>query len=135
MKSEHATEGYEASDAAAGPVFVYGLVLALLTACALAASAWLSQEVTEEIRSTERVSPVEGLRKGPEGPELQAVLARELERHREWEERMLGATEWVDPVNRVVRIPIERALELTLEEGLPARKSAGAESQERGDGR
>ena len=123
MKPEPAAERYESSDATAGPVFVYGLALALLIAGALAASAWITQRTTHRMQAAERHSPVRELRKAPEGPELQAVPARELERHRAWEERVLGATEWIDPVNGVVRIPIERALELTLEEGLPARTS------------
>ena len=49
------------------------------------------------------------------------VPARELEQQRAWEERMLTGTEWIDSVNGVVRIPVERAIELSLQEGFPVR--------------
>ncbi len=113
--------GYEHSDAQARPLLLFGFGLALLVAVSLAVSAWLSEDVAEELEREERPSPVRELRLAPEGPALQAVPARELELHRAWEERTLTATEWIDPLNQVVRIPIERALELTLQEGLPAR--------------
>jgi hypothetical protein len=121
VQSEH---GYEPSDAEARPVFLFGFVLALLLAASLAVSAWLAQSVDAELEAAEELSPVRELRRAPEGPQLLAQPARELERQRAWEERTLGATEWIDPINQVVRIPIERALELTLAEGLPSRAVA-----------
>lgn len=121
MKSVLTQDGYERSDAEARPLFLFGFALALLVAGSLAVSAWLSQGVTDELEDEERPSPVRELRRAPEGPALQAVPARELELHRAWEERVLAATEWIDPLNQVVRIPIERAMELTLQEGLAAR--------------
>ncbi len=116
--------GYERSDAEARPLFWSGFALALLLALSLAVSAWFNQSLTREIQDEERPSPVRDLRQAPEGPRLQAVPARELELHRAWEERTLSAIEWIDPLNQIVRIPIEHAIELTLQEGLPARTEA-----------
>lgn len=113
---------YEHSDADARPVFVWGLVLALVLAGALAVSAWLSQSLTDELRADEPTNPIAALQKPPEGPMLQAMPARELELHRAWEAHVLAATEWIDPLNKVVRIPVERAMELVLAEGFPVRK-------------
>jgi len=115
------SERYERSDAHARPLFLFGLVLALLIAGALAASAWIGQDAADALQAGEQASPVRDLRKAPEGPALQAVPARELALHRAREEHLLESIEWVDAVNGVVRIPIERAMELTLAEGLPAR--------------
>jgi len=124
MKDAHAPAGYERSDADPRRLILAGLVLAVLIGAALAASAWLSQTTDAEILSGEQTSPVRALRTEPTGPELQAIPARELALVRAREERLLTGTEWIDPVNGVVRIPIERAIELSLEEGFPVRTEA-----------
>jgi hypothetical protein len=117
--------GYERSDANARPLFLSGFVLALVIGAALAASAWITQAsvdaVVEADASAEPPSALRGLRRPAEGAELEAVPARELAKHRAWEDAMLRDTSWIDPVNKVVRIPIERALELTLHDGFPVR--------------
>jgi hypothetical protein len=129
-RPQNGTQGsYERSDAEARPVILSAFVLTLLLALAMAASAWLSQELGEELAREEPPSPVHALRAPPEGPALQALPARELAAHRAREERLLTGTEWVDPVNQIVRIPIERALELCLEEGFPVRAEARAEER------
>jgi hypothetical protein len=115
---------YERRDADARPVFLAGSVLALLLVGSMAASAWLTQELTERLRARETASPVGHLRRPPEGPGLLSAPALELERHRAWEERLMSATEWIDPLNGIVRIPVERALELCLEQGFPVREGA-----------
>jgi len=115
---------FERSDADARPIFLAGFLLALIVAASMAASAWITQETTEEFEQGEP-DPVSALRTRPDGPELQAIPARELAAHRAWEERMLEGTAWVDPINRVVRIPVERAAELVLQEGFPVRAEGG----------
>jgi hypothetical protein len=124
VKSSHAQDGYERSDADPRPLVLAGFVLALLVAASLAVSAWVSQKTEVELHGEESANPVRALRIAPAGPELQAVPARELEQQRAWEERMLTGTEWIDPVNGVVRIPVERAIELSLQEGFPVRAEA-----------
>jgi hypothetical protein len=121
MKGSSAPAGYERSDADPRRLVLAGLVLALLLAASLAVSAWLSQTTDAEIASGETASPVRALRTVPAGPELQAIPARELALVRAREASLLYGTEWVDAVNGVVRIPIERAIELSLQEGFPVR--------------
>jgi hypothetical protein len=124
MTGPQAHGGYERSDASPRALVLAGLVLALIIAGSLAASAWISQETQDELQAEESTSPVRALRNPPQGPELQAVPARELELLRAREEQLLTGTEWIDPVNGVVRIPVERALELSLQEGFPVRAEA-----------
>jgi hypothetical protein len=52
-------------------------------------------------------------------PELQTDPAREMERFRKQEKKTLRGYGWVDREAAVVRIPIERAMELIVERGLP----------------
>jgi hypothetical protein len=122
---QHQGQGYETRDAEARPLFLYGLGLALLVAAALAVSAWVSRGMSEDIRAGEQPDPLAELQRPIEGPVLQVLPARELEKQRAREQRLLTATEWIDPLNQVVRIPLERAMELVLEEGFPVRTEAG----------
>jgi len=124
VKSSRTEDGYERTDADPRPLVLAGFLLALLVAASLAVSAWLSQDTEAELFGEESANPVRALRVAPTGPELQAVPAHELEEQRAWEERMLTGTEWIDPVNGVVRIPVERAIELSLQEGFPVRAEA-----------
>lgn len=57
------------------------------------------------------------------GPRLQANPARELEEMRAQEDVLLHSYGWVDREHGVIRVPIEKAMQLTLERGLPTRKS------------
>ncbi|HKC11100.1 MAG TPA: hypothetical protein VKI41_03465 [Vicinamibacteria bacterium] len=56
----------------------------------------------------------------PAGPSLQPLPAQDLARFRAEEELALGTYGWVDKEKGIVRIPIERAMRLLAERGLPA---------------
>lgn len=57
----------------------------------------------------------------PPEPRLQRLPDLDLEQMRAVEDTMLNSYGWVDKEAGVVRLPIERAMELTLDRGLPAR--------------
>ena len=48
----------------------------------------------------------------------------DLKEFRAGEDAILNDYGWVDPEKGIVRIPVERALELVAKEGLPSRKEA-----------
>lgn len=56
-------------------------------------------------------------------PRLQVNSARELEEMRAQEEAILHGYAWVDREHGVTRIPIEKAMQLIVERGLPMRPS------------
>jgi hypothetical protein len=60
----------------------------------------------------------------PPEPRLQANPREDLRELRAKEDELLGSYGWVDKNAGVVRIPIEQAMKLTLERGLPARQEA-----------
>ena len=60
----------------------------------------------------------------PPEPRLQTQPLEDLRRLRAEEEAVLTGYGWVDRPKGVVRIPIERAMALVLQKGLPARKAA-----------
>jgi len=128
-RDDPAADRYERSDVETRPVVIMAFALALLVGGSLAVSALLDRRLTRELQSRESVSPLRELRETPGGPELQSIPARELEEHHAWEERLLSATEWVDSVNGIVRIPVDQAFELSLREGFPARTGTAQEKK------
>ena len=64
----------------------------------------------------------------PPAPRLQAHPAAELAAWRAVEVRDLERLGWVDRSRGIVRIPIERAMEILAARGLPARGTAVADS-------
>lgn len=121
MSSPAGKPGYEASDARVSPLVFGTLGLAVLIVGAMAASAWVDHEFSRSAHEGQRVSPMSAFREPPPGPELQAQPSAELRAKRQWEVQQLSGTEWIDAVNGIVRIPIDRAIELSLEEGFPVR--------------
>ena len=59
----------------------------------------------------------------PPEPRLQVNPRQDLADLREKEQQTLDTYGWVDRNNGVVRIPIDEAIKLTLERGLPARQA------------
>jgi hypothetical protein len=60
----------------------------------------------------------------PPEPRLQTAEKRTLTEQRAIENAALHSYGWLDPAAGVVHIPIERAVDLTAERGLPVRKEA-----------
>jgi hypothetical protein len=58
----------------------------------------------------------------PPEPRLQTNPRQDLSDLRSQEDQILGSYGWVDKNAGVVRIPIEQAMKLTLQRGLPARQ-------------
>ena len=66
--------------------------------------------------------------KQPPGPLLEERPVEDLRKFHEAEDAKLSSYGWIDRTNGVVRIPIERAMELLAHSGLPARTEAGPQS-------
>jgi hypothetical protein len=76
-------------------------------------------------QATRRGSTAAGLTQHtlPPPPRLQTNPRGDLLELREAEDRVLATYGWVDRKAGVVRIPIEQAMKLTVERGLPSRTS------------
>lgn len=64
----------------------------------------------------------------PPPPRLQVSPQADMAELRAAEEKLLYSYGWVDRERKVARIPIDRAMELLAQKGLPARKAPGAEA-------
>ncbi len=62
----------------------------------------------------------------PPAPRIQTDPAADLTRFRRQEDAVLNSYGWVDRQAGTVRVPIEVAMKLVLEQGLPVRQPAGA---------
>jgi hypothetical protein len=68
----------------------------------------------------------------PPAPSLEAKSGQTFDPYRAAEERKLNSYAWVDRSNGVVRIPIDRAMDLTAQRGLAARPAPTATPQDSG---
>jgi hypothetical protein len=67
-------------------------------------------------------------RRLPPMPRLQSAPISDLKDMRAAEEQILNGYGWVDQANGVVRIPIDRAIDLLAQRGLPTRPQAEQQS-------
>lgn len=120
---------YERSDARPGVVFLFAIGLSVLIAVVLVAMGSLFRVLEEHAGGADVAPHALRLESTPPGPRLQAFPSEDLERHRRRQDRLTGTYGWIDVQSGVVRIPIERALELTAERGLPARAERPGEQR------
>ncbi len=117
--------GYEKRDVSPRVIAALVVGLAALTFVA-AVLMWGSfayfQERAE--RARESPSPLREERVLPPPPRLQVAPEVDLQAVRQKEEERLNGYGWVDRDAGVVRIPIERAMELLVQRGMPVRPNA-----------
>ena len=126
----------ETTDISARPVFLFGATL-LVAAVVISIVLWAQFQyldraaarrdpeedpILSEMRQKEPTAPGprDPVAKFPQ-PRLQSNAVVELDRIRFEEQRKLATYGWLDPKAGIVWIPIERAIELTAQRGLPVR--------------
>jgi len=116
--------GHETRDASMRNVIAFGVALLVLIVVGLLVSEGVLRyfEVRQPLGPP--ASPFENVRTLPPAPRLQVAPVEDLARYRAAQESALNSYGWVDQKAGVVRIPIDRAIDLLLERGLPARARA-----------
>ena len=108
-----------------------GVVYALVAIAAVTLFSFLAMDALfgaydkKERARAEQASPLASVRELPPGPLLQVAPRDELAEHRAVQRTRLESYEWVDPELGIVRIPIDRALSILAEQGLPVRDGGG----------
>lgn len=74
--------------------------------------------LVNQVESDTRIVPEDEIKKFPQ-PSLESDERTEINKFRLTEEQKLNSYGWVDEKNGVVRIPIERAMQLVAQRGLP----------------
>ena len=122
--------GHEERDVRARPIALAALGLAAVGVAAfLAMHLLLDFFASRHSRETAAPSPLAGAygMKEPPEPRLQTAPLDDLLALRARDAAALDAYAWVDREAGVVRIPIERAIAVLAERGLPARAAAPQE--------
>jgi len=126
-QSVGAVKGHEERDANLAAVMWFGLalVLVLIAVLILVKSTFrFFAGVPAEVALP--IHPATGLGgEVPPEPRLQLNAPLDLKRLREQEDAVLNSYGWIDKSNGTVRIPIERAIDLLAQRGLPPLKPTG----------
>jgi hypothetical protein len=110
---------YETTDASAFYIGLFALGLTIMIALALPFLVWLFWRFEA---SAERADPVKSPVSAdqlPPMPRLQAQPSADLAKLRHAEDERLGSYQWIDQQQGIVQLPIDRAIDLLAEHGLP----------------
>ena len=115
---------YERSDASPKSLLKFGIGLFVILVACIVGMRWMFFYFAHVQQLGPPASPFENARVLPPQPRLQVHPRLDLEKYLDAENRTLTSYGWVDKQNGVVSIPIDRAMDLLLERGLPARSAA-----------
>ncbi|MFY9802806.1 MAG: hypothetical protein WA211_16120 [Candidatus Acidiferrales bacterium] len=114
-------EAYERSDANPHNLLKWAVALAVVLVVVFIAMRWLFLFYGKEQSLGRPASPFENARVLPPQPRLQVQPRADLHAYCVQQLATLNSYGWEDQHNGVVRIPIDRAMDLVLQQGLPAR--------------
>ncbi len=115
------SEGYEHRDANPRNLFEWGLGLATVLVIVFVAMRVLFGFYGKVQSLGKPASPFENVRVLPPPPRLQTEPRTDLHAYCANQMKALTTYGWADQPNGVVRIPIDNAIDLRLQKGLPAR--------------
>jgi hypothetical protein len=118
--------GHEQSDLQPRTVAIFGIALAVTVVVCLLLTIWVFDFLAA--REAGRDIPPSPLAQttAPAEPRLQVSAPKDMATFRADEEKILNGYEWLNRQAGTVRIPIDRAMQLLTERGLP---TAGQSSQ------
>jgi hypothetical protein len=119
--SEHPRRGYEDADVSMGRLFAFAGGVAALVILGVLGSAVVFHFFVRHQPLGPPASPFEDVRQLPPEPRLQTTAPQDLKRYRAGQDDILESYGWVDAKAGIVRIPVERAMEVLLQNGYPIR--------------
>jgi hypothetical protein len=125
-----ASAGYEKRDASIGALLQFGFWLAVVIVVTLFGMAWAFNYFSKISPLGPPAAPSavvnSNLRQLPPSPMVQAHPHQDLVDFCQQQERAVNTYGWVDRQAGIVRVPISRAMDLVLAEGLPTRPASEA---------
>jgi hypothetical protein len=119
--------GYEHTDIDPGIGYRFGIWLAVSmvigAAIVYGTFAILERRVNSIDEASRRFPLAAGQSQEPAAPRLQTQPFKDVYQLKTEQRGALNSYGWVDKANGVVRLPIDRAMELTIQRGLPARQN------------
>ena len=129
--SPHATRshGYEKSDASPRGLLYFALIMAAILAATSLSLLWLFKYFQKAENPGSFVpAPFAAERPLPPPPRVQPNPGADLQNYYQSQQNLLNGYGWIDRQNGIVRLPIDRAMELLLQRGLPIRSAANPQN-------
>ena len=116
------TPGYEVRDVSPRGLLYFLAIMAVFLVATSFAVQWLFGYYMKTDRAPAVVQPLFGhVRLLPPPPRVQANPGADIYEYLHAEQRFLNSSGWIDKKNGIARIPIDRAMDLLLRQGLPVR--------------
>lgn len=115
--------GYEKADPRAKPIVIFTVFLVLSLLLTFYGMKWANDAyMAAETAKDALVHPLAAAKGEPPAPRLQARPNAEWATFESEQAAAVSTYRWIDRSNGVVQLPVERALEILSERGLPHRK-------------
>jgi hypothetical protein len=121
MPDEQPRHAHETSDANVRDLIIFGVGLCCLVMAGLLVSKGVFHYFVGHQGLGPPASPFENVRMLPPEPRLQVSAPKDLAQYKAAQEEILNSYGWVDAKAGIVRIPIDRAMDILLQKGLPVR--------------
>ena len=115
--------GYEQSDAHIPDLLKFGFWMAVVIAVTLVSMKWTFNYRERTQTVSVPAGPFARPRELPPSPRLQVEPHQELKDYCEAQVKELNTYGWINQRLHVVRVPVDRAMDLVLQNGLPIRAS------------
>jgi hypothetical protein len=131
-------QAYERADASPRGLLYFALAMAAILAATFLALIWLFKYFQKtENPGAVVAAPFAAERPLPSPPHIQPNPDADMRGYWQSQQNLLSTYGWIDRQNGIVRMPIDRAMELLLERGLPTRPIGAPEtgpSAQKGNG-
>jgi hypothetical protein len=130
--SDHERVGHELSDLKPRDIALFGAALAVAIIVVMALSHLIFKYAAVRYANQQvPPSPLAHTREPTAEPRLQLTPAKDLREMRVAEDAALDSYGWIDQKSGIVRIPVQRAIELLAERGMPVRQKGRMQKAER----
>lgn len=119
------TPGYETRDLTPRAIATFLVALAVTIVGVLVVSMWIYDYSASRLAQIEATPPSLAKPAAPPEPRLQVFAPKDMREFRAAEDATLKSYGWIDRATGVLRIPIDRAMQLLAERGLPAAGGKG----------
>jgi hypothetical protein len=123
---KHSSMGHETDDANVRAIVLTGITFSLAVAIVLWLVWGMFRYLVHHPIETAPSNPLAETERQqfPQAPRIEEHPAIEMHELRKQEDHVLSTYGWTDKKSGVVRIPIDRAIELQMERGFPVREQA-----------